>query len=177
MAKGRGADATGRSKKDARHMRLYRSFMETPAWRSLAKQARAVLIELYALYNGDNNGELFLSCREAASRCNINKDTASKAFRELEAKGFIQRRAKRPENWTLGLARCWILTEFPFPRSGVKPTRDYLNWVPEPPKSVSPKTGQTVRKEGTAARRRAENVVELSEKRGQKPPKIQNRVP
>jgi hypothetical protein len=177
MAKGQGVDATGRSKKEARHLRLYRSVMETPAWRSLSPPARAVLIELYALYRGDNNGELFLACREAASRCNINKDTASKSFRELEDKGFIQRRARRPEKWTEGLARCWILTEFPFPRDGIRPTRDYLNWTPAPTKLASPETGQTVRKEGTKGGRRVENIVDLSEKRGQKPSKNQNRVP
>ncbi len=61
-------DATGRSKGDGAHVRLYRWLLNSPAYRSLWPASRALLVEVMALYNGHNNGELFLSHREAARR-------------------------------------------------------------------------------------------------------------
>lgn len=124
----------GKSKRGAakalRHLRIYRSMMLTPAWASLTPAERAVLLELYALHNGSNNGEIFLSLREAGRRCNINKDTAGAAFKVLEEKGFIRQRAKEPTCWQERYARCWILTEYPFPE-GVAPSRDWQRWRPD----------------------------------------------
>jgi hypothetical protein len=56
----------------------------------LSPPARCLLLELKALYNGRNNGELFLSVREAARRLGIGKTLAAKCFRELCDRGFIK---------------------------------------------------------------------------------------
>lgn len=134
---GRGVDTTGRSKKDARHVRLYHSVMRTAAYRSLSPQARALLIELYALFNGENNGELFMSLRDAATRANFSKNSAKRYFDELQETGFIRLRAREPIKWSARHARCWILTEHPF--GGQPPSRDFDKWRPPgKTESVSP---------------------------------------
>ena len=45
---------------DAPHVRLYGWLLNSPAYLSLSCPARAVLIELTRLYNGNNNGQLGL---------------------------------------------------------------------------------------------------------------------
>src|SRR5258708_1232645 len=93
MAKtGRRTDPTGRSRGDARHARLYGWMLNSPAYRSLTPLARALLIELYALHNGKNNGELYLSVRDAAKRLNVGKTKAAPAFAELVDRQFIKAR-------------------------------------------------------------------------------------
>ncbi|GEM_PF-5735666 len=154
---------TGRGKNAPRHVRIYRSMMRTEAWQALSAVEKAVLIELYALYNGENNGELFLSCREAARRCHINKDTASRAFSALEEKGFIRRRSKASIDWKLNLARCWILTEHPFPE-GTAPTRDYQYWRRLDDKTAALENGQTAPQNRTGKKGAPAERIHLRDK-------------
>ena len=66
--------------------------LNTPAWRSLGLAAQALLPWLVMEYKGktfNNNGEISLSIRQAAEKMGIARDTAAKAFRDLQAKGFI----------------------------------------------------------------------------------------
>src|SRR5438128_644061 len=89
----RRVNATGRSEGgDAQHVRLYRYEMESAAYRSLSLGARSLLIELRGLHNGSNNGELFLSVREAGRRLDCDKDFAAKLLAELRDRGFIRPR-------------------------------------------------------------------------------------
>ncbi|WP_051881866.1 hypothetical protein [Parvularcula oceani] len=126
--KGRGVDAQGRSKGPPRHVRLYRSTLHSPAYRSLVPAARAILTELYDLYDGQNNGELFLSVRRAAERVHVNKDTAGKMLGILRERGFIKLRVEAYAELDMRYARCWVLTEFPF--AGHAPSRDFEKWYP-----------------------------------------------
>ncbi|MEE4208564.1 MAG: helix-turn-helix domain-containing protein [Parvularcula sp.] len=126
--KSRKVDQKGRSTRAPRHVRLFRSTLQSPAYRSLPPAARALLTELYDLHDGQNNGELFLSVRQAAERCNINKDTASKMFSILRERGFIRLRCEWYAEADFRYARCWVLTEWPF--NGHAPTRDFANWSP-----------------------------------------------
>jgi hypothetical protein len=73
-----------------RHVRLYHWLLESPAWKSLEPGPRALLIEVLQRLNGQNNGYVSLSVREAAERLHVNKDTAAKWFIELEEKGFLR---------------------------------------------------------------------------------------
>jgi hypothetical protein len=70
-----------------RHVRLYRWELESAAYRSLSVRARCLLIELKALYNGANNGELFLSVRDAAARLKtcLHQATAASASLKIVA--------------------------------------------------------------------------------------------
>lgn len=119
---------TGRSRKNADFVMLDRSLLRSPAYRSLTTQERAVLVELFNRYNGRNNGRIGLSVRVAAEECNIAKNTACRAFRELVNKGFVEcvtpggfsRKTRHATEWRLTHHRCDV-TE-------VLPTRGYLKW-------------------------------------------------
>ena len=99
------------------------------AWRSLSPQCRALYVELAQRYNGSNNGEISMSVREAARLVNIAKDTATKCFRELEAKGFIRRNQCGSFNYKLRHATTWTLTEHDL--DGQTATKDFMRWRQE----------------------------------------------
>lgn len=122
------ANASGRTLGDAKHVRLHRWMLRSAAWQALPLIARCLLVELYDLYDGQNNGELFMSVREAARRLGIAANTAGRMFRELETKGFIRVRQKGSFDWKYRHATCWILTEFGF--AGHLPTKDFMRWQP-----------------------------------------------
>ena len=66
--------------------------IDTPAWRALSISAQALFPWLLMEFKGDkynNNGKISLSVRQAAERMGVARDTAAKAFRDLQAKGFI----------------------------------------------------------------------------------------
>jgi hypothetical protein len=69
-----------------------RLWLKSPEWRGLSPQARDVYAMLKSKYNGHNNGEIRLHYSEirGVSGLKCNK-SISKAFRELEAKTWIER--------------------------------------------------------------------------------------
>lgn len=93
---------------------------------------RALLIELKSLYNGSNNGELFMSVREAARRLNVGRDAADDHLEDLQDRGFIKPKVAAGFDWkTAARARkatCWILTEYATEEAA--PTRDFQKWAP-----------------------------------------------
>lgn len=115
------------------HVRLYWWEIESAAYRSLRPAARALLVELKALFNGLNNGELFLSVREAAKRLGCGKNLAAELFEELQDRGFIRPNEVGAFNMKSaarrGKATTWILTEHPF-GNATAGTRDFMRWQP-----------------------------------------------
>jgi len=106
-------NATGRNE-TSRFVRLDYRILTSNAYRSLSPNARSLLVELVMLYNGENNGSLYLSVRHAAHRMGVADLTAtSRAFDSLIAHGFIEVtqdahfRVKAAE---ASRARCWRLT-------------------------------------------------------------------
>lgn len=88
--KKRAVDATGRNK-NAKYVKLDEWLLKAPAYRLLTAGARALLVEFLRLYNGGNNGRLYLSQRDAAKVLGISThQTAGKFLNELEARGFIR---------------------------------------------------------------------------------------
>ncbi|MBT3768294.1 MAG: hypothetical protein HOM58_10925 [Rhodospirillaceae bacterium] len=102
-------NAKGRSKGVPRHVRLEHSTMDTPAYRSLSPNARSVLMEVMKRYNGFNNGDVGLGCREAGEAIGRSPNTAALAFKELQAKGFIKPREIGHFNIKNRLATTWTL--------------------------------------------------------------------
>lgn len=145
----------GRTKSGERYVRLTNFMTGTLAWLSLTPAQRAVYCELARVYNGSNNGWLGLSVRTAAARCNINKDTAAKAFRVLEERGFIERVTQGGFSRKTPHSAEWRLTEWPCDKSHAALTKAYQNWRPAvAPLKPSCKTrsqsgGHAVPKEGT----------------------------
>lgn len=129
----------GRSTGEARHVRLYYWLLESAAWQSLDAVERALYILLVERYNGKNNGELTLSCREAARALKISKDTASRKFAGLVDRGFIAATERSGFNLKTneGHTTRWRVTEFPT-RTGkdkekdfqVEGTKEFMRWRP-----------------------------------------------
>jgi hypothetical protein len=141
------------------HVRLYHWELKSLAFRSLSVGARALLIDLKALYNGTNNGGLFLSVREAGKRLGVAKDTASKYLRELELRGFVK--AREHGHFSMksasrrGQATTWTLTEYGV--GDAIPTKDFMHWRPEDHSTV-PNPWHAVRVTRTRNRKTEQTV-------------------
>ena len=122
--------------KTTRFTRLEHTLLHSPAYRALSPNGRALLVELATMENGSNNGELFLSVRDAAARMGVTDTTAATAaFNELEAMGFIA--CTREAHFAVkagtgSRARCWRLTWQSTPALRQGPTMDFHGCRPEP---------------------------------------------
>ena len=106
--------------------------LESAAWRHLTPAARAVYIEVVRLYNGRNNGFLALSVRDAAARCNINKDTAGRALEALKAHGFLDCVTPGGFSRKIRHASEWRLTAETCDRTGIAGSKAFMGWSPDP---------------------------------------------
>ena len=79
-----------RRQESDRFIRLIYPLINSDAYKSLSAQACRLLTAIQVRYNGQNNGEIPLSVREAAATLHSGLTKASKAFKELERKGFIK---------------------------------------------------------------------------------------
>lgn len=134
MSRRRGRNklnATGRSS-TSRFARLDFRLLNSAAYRSLSPNARALLVELAMLENGENNGSLYLSVRDAAARMGIADTTAaSRAFDDLQTAGFIAMTCDAKfevRASEISRARCWRITWQSFGRKG--PTSEFMTWEP-----------------------------------------------
>lgn len=128
-AKGRNEHRTGR------FVRLPHEVLNSNAYRALSPNARALLVEIASLYNGKNNGSLYLSVRDAAARMGVSDVTAaSNAFDELQGLGFILctvDSAFRGGSSQTSRARCWRITFENGPDNKLA-TYDYRTREPDP---------------------------------------------
>jgi len=105
---GRNENPTGR------FARLPHEVMLSPAYRSLNPNARSLLVEIMAMENGQNNGSLWLSVRDAAARIGlVNKESVGRAFDDLVTAGLL--RMTKEAHFSVkasetSRARCWRLT-------------------------------------------------------------------
>lgn len=159
----RRIDKTGRSEPQTSFVMIHSWLTKSLAWKETGPFERAVLLELYGLYNGRNNGDLFLSCREAARRCNMSKDRANKALEKLRELGFTRYRAEDLGHFNERNAQCWILTEFAF--QGREPTKDFMSWRPSEKRNPRPEKRTARPGNGTAMQPDASHSEELSGKR------------
>lgn len=127
-------NATGRSD-TSRFVRLDYRILNSNAYRSLTPNARSLLVELIMLYNGMNNGSLYLSVTDAAHRMGVaDHHAASRAFDELQDLGFIELteeahfQVKASER---SRARRWRLTWEAGPGRKL-PSSPFLECEPEP---------------------------------------------
>ena len=103
--------------------------LESQAWQDLSPKAVCILIELYRRFNGSNNGEIGLSCREAACVAHCGKGNANRFFQELIEHGFIKLNNKG--HYQNRHASTWILTTEPY--EGKAPTNEWKYWVTKKP--------------------------------------------
>ena len=124
-----------RRKSEPRHIRLYHSITGSDAWLSLSGNATKVLIALVRLDDGSSNGQIFFSDRQASKATGLSRNTCIKAFRELQAKGFIRIVEKGHFDRKVRHATVWRYTWQAAP--GISPpTRDFEKWKPETEKTT-----------------------------------------
>ncbi len=135
-------DRTGRSKGEARHVRLYHWVLESAAWKSLKAIDRAIYIEVCQRFNGTNNGFIAYSVREAAASFDIGKSTASRALERLAERGFIVATVAGSFGYKIRHSTRWRLTEHPS-ADGELPSKEFMRWSPSVP-VVGPKKQKPV---------------------------------
>jgi len=109
----------------------------------LSPAERAVLVEVMMRYNGTNNGRIGLGSREAGAACGISKNTAGRALKQLQAKGFVVVMTPSNFNRKNRLAAEYALTEFRNDKTGEMATTAFMRWTPEKQNTV-PSQGQSV---------------------------------
>jgi hypothetical protein len=126
---------TGRSERDAQHVRFYHWMLDSPAYRDLRPISRALLIEMARLYNGWNNGEIGLGERQAAKLLGMTDRAAvRRALADLQAHGFIAK--TKPSGFSMKVrgpqrATEWRLEWLPMERRGQAPipaTKTFMRW-------------------------------------------------
>lgn len=130
-----------RGKKGAgRHVQLPEWMQACEAWASLKPGPRALYIELKRRFNGKNNGQLFLSHRDAAEAINVHYNTIGPYFAELENRGLIaMTRGPCLGPSGVGQASLWALQEMATV-DGKPASRAFLKWSKKqkpPTKTVS----------------------------------------
>jgi hypothetical protein len=124
-------DQKGRSVGE-RFIKLPHWMMECEAWCSLRLPTRSLLLKVWQRHNGQNNGEISYSVREAAKALGIGKDTASKCFHELREKGFLKAHQEGSFQWKSALATEWQLTMEKHHEN--PPTKEFMSWRTVPKK-------------------------------------------
>lgn len=109
-ATGRNPDAFGR---ENAVMIIRRSLWQSPRISAVSPAARALFVELLSMYNGSNNGRLFLSVQDATDRLGFSDwHAAAAAFGELKAVDLIAMSLKSYFDIKTGIhsrARAWRL--------------------------------------------------------------------
>ena len=83
------------------------------AWFSCSPAARLIWIAVLERFNGENNGEISLSVREAGDYAGCTKNTAGRKFNELLDAGLLECTMKTSFTNGKGLASTWALTHLP----------------------------------------------------------------
>jgi len=118
---------TGRNDKTSRFVMLPHRVLESAAYATLDLTARALLVELVMLYDGGNNGSIFLSAKDATDRLGLGDNhPALRAFGQLQAVGLIE--LTKPAHFDVktgegSRARCWRLAWLPWQESPIRSRR------------------------------------------------------
>ena len=121
-----------------RFVLVYEWEMDLPAWQEMSVYGRCAVLELRRKYNGHNNGGIVLSVRELARLINCHKDTANKALREVQEKGwavpvqkgcFSQKTNKTATIWRITNQAVGLGVE-------IDETKEYARWRPEKQNAV-----------------------------------------
>ncbi len=116
---------------DFPHIRLYAYVTTSDAWHSLTPLARALLIQIWVRHTGTNNGDIGYSIREAKKEFHCGDHQASRAFNDLQDRGFIVRHRCATYDGKVGRATRWRLTAEPLSKMNPA-THDYMNGPPKP---------------------------------------------
>ncbi|USG61480.1 hypothetical protein NBZ79_00630 [Sneathiella marina] len=125
MARGGKTLNNGRNKHE-QYVPLSYAMLASEAWLTLSPASCKVYVELRSKYHGGNNGELSLAYASARKRLRLGNSTITKAFKELEERGFIQ--ITKFGHWHGRKAAEWQVTDRPY--EGKQATNDWRRWKP-----------------------------------------------
>jgi DNA-binding transcriptional MocR family regulator len=111
------------------YLKLHLDILDAPAWRATSAAGRLLYIALRRRHNSkhNNNGDIFISQREAAEELGLTRPTVAKCFRELEHFGFIVMTSPGCLGVEgRGRAPHWRLTELE--TADEPPTMDFTRW-------------------------------------------------
>ena len=111
-----------------RFIMLDHALLDSAAWEHLTPYSVKLLLAVWRRHDGDNNGYICFSRREAMALLKCGSHKAQSCFEELQTLGFIQ---KVGESWfgkTDRNAREWAVTAESI--KDEKPTRDFAKWSP-----------------------------------------------
>jgi hypothetical protein len=116
--------------KDQPHARIYRQWMDLPAWTTLTAVAQSLIVNLMTRYRPHEPNQFEISDRTATTLVRCSRNTASKALVELEDRGWLRvirvGRMRGPK-----AKRASIYTLTAFAGEPAKPaTKDFLHWRP-----------------------------------------------
>ncbi|MBN8727598.1 MAG: helix-turn-helix domain-containing protein [Xanthomonadales bacterium] len=118
--------------RDDPHVRIYHYEMKSQAWRTLSPAARALLIEMRALFDvkrGDNR--IFLSVRSMMERCNATQRAVTRARDELLDRGWIKVVEQGGFTRKVRHATVFALQNQPANTgNGSAPSKAYMRWQP-----------------------------------------------
>jgi hypothetical protein len=137
------------------------------AWQSLKPGPKALYLALKRRFNGHNNGELFLSQRDAAKELSVGRDTVGKYYADLQDAGFIVQTVGHclgPSG--LGQSAKWALTEYPLNRASA--TKEFMSWKKQNPRrkiqhSLAGKSNTPCRKIQLTGFKMSENPATLGQ--------------
>ncbi len=118
---------------DKPHARIYRRWMDLPAWYTLRNASKALLAELLTRYRPMEPNRFELSQRTVARVAGCARNTAALVLEELEDRGWIA--SVRVGTGTRGprasRSPVYMLTAYPSPEGDLA-TKAFLRWRPDP---------------------------------------------
>jgi hypothetical protein len=115
--RGRGMVADGRSRRDGeRFICVAHRMITCPAYLALSGDALKVLLSIWALHNGANNGAVGYAIGDAQQAIRCGRRRACELLGELEALRFIQ--CSEPAAMLGRRSRRWTITEEPLVPDG-----------------------------------------------------------
>lgn len=118
-------------RKSPKHVRVFHSMMDTAAWHAASGNCIKVLLALVRKDNGERNGQLAFSCREAAELTGLSVRTCQRCLIELQDLGFLRCTEKGAFSRKMLHASLWRYTWQAWPEGKMGPTREYETWRPE----------------------------------------------
>ncbi len=130
--------------RDKAHARIYRVWMDLPAWTTLSAVAQALIVNIMTRYRPMEPNRFEISDRTATTLVRAARKTAAKALAELVDRGWLSEvRVGRLQGPKARRASVYALTTFS--EDGVIPaTKRFLTWQPDPVQGlkVKPSTAQ-----------------------------------
>jgi hypothetical protein len=130
------------------HIRLNQWMLVMPVWRSLPNDSKAILVDLWSRHDGQNNGRIVYSVRDAKA-VGVSRGQAQRMLKILVERGFLAVMKESAFTLKTREARLWRLTAESY--GSQKATMDFMRWRPPEIQNTVPKSTSTVPPVGPCA--------------------------